>query len=121
MALAQKTKRSGRTAKLNIRLSFLNEKNLRAKPSISAAKAQRLVSEIEAISGGGAAAESCTTESCGQVVKGVKLLAAKFDVTLTCRYTCKWFYSTGGGWQKECYFKCNDKDRGITLEGTGSL
>jgi len=80
------------------------------------------MTELRALTGGtgAAAAASCTTESCRQVVKGVKALYAKLlGEQLSCKYTCKWFYSQGGGWQKECYFRCSGK--GVTMEGTGSL
>jgi len=107
--------------KHDIRISFANKKDKGAKPSVSAAKVRKLLTEIQALGAdnGVAEAQACTTESCGGVVKGVKGIAAELGVTLTCRYTCIWFYSQLGGWQKECYFKCND-GKGLTIEGTGA-
>jgi hypothetical protein len=113
----RKAKRPGRTGKRDVRISFLS-KNPDAKPPISAAKARQLVTEIQAISGGkGEAAEGCTGEGCGQVVQGVKSLVSQLGISVSCRYTCKWFYSVGGGWQNECYFVCNGG--GLSIEGTG--
>jgi hypothetical protein len=115
-----KTKLPSRRAKYDVRLSFLDKKNPDTKPSISDEKARQLLDAIEALDGDEVvASQACTNESCGQVVKGVKRLAAEFDVTLSCRYTCIWTYSKLGGWQRECYFRCSGK--GITLEGTGAL
>jgi hypothetical protein len=99
-----------------IRISFLSKKSPRAKPSISAVKARQLLTALNKRTGV-VEAQACTAANCGGVVKGVKAVAAEFGVTLTCRYTCKWFYSEGGGWRKECYFKC--KDGNLTVEGTG--
>jgi hypothetical protein len=114
----RKTKRPAPAGRRDVRVSFLS-KNPRVKPPISAAKARQLVTEIQGVMGAAQLQEGCTAESCAEVVRDVKRIAAAFDVTLTCRYTCKWFWSAGGGWQKECYFKCNDGN-GLTIEGTGS-
>ena len=114
---ARKSKQAKRAARLHVRISF-SSKNPRAKPTISAQEARRLVTEIEDFGRTGVAeAQACTIDSCREKVRGVKAIAAKFGRTLSCKYACKWFYSKGGGWQKECYFVCND-GKGVTLEGT---
>ena len=117
----RKTKRKGSAARHNVTITFLDKKNPRGKPSISSAKTRQLLTEIEAFSEreGTAQTQGCTTEGCGGVVRGVKGIAADFGVALSCSYSCRWFYSTGGGWQKECYFRCHDSSRRITIEGTG--
>jgi hypothetical protein len=97
----------------DIKISFSNEKDQDAKPPISAAKVRQFVTEIQAIKV--AEMENCE-QDCGGAVRGVKALAAEFGQAVNCRYTCKWFYSEGGGWQKECYFKCAGS--GLTIEGT---
>jgi len=113
-------KQSRRTGKRDVRISFLN-RNPRAQPSISPAQARQLVKRIQGIKINGRKGvelAACTSDSCGRVVQRVKSIYGSLtSSTLGCKYTCKWFYSKAGGWQKECYFKCSDG--GLTIEGTG--
>jgi hypothetical protein len=112
-----KTKLQSSGAKYDVRLYFSDKRNPSAKPST---KARQLQEAIEAINRDETVGLSaCTTESCAQVVRGVKALAAQFDYKLSCRYKCIWTWSKLGGWQKECYFRCSDSQRGLSVEGTG--
>jgi hypothetical protein len=122
MAIRKTRKTNGRRGR-HITISFSDKKNLRAKPSISSAKARQFLTKVQALDerNGTAPTQACTSDGCGGVVKGVKSIATDvFGVDLTCSYGCRWFYSIGGGWQKECYFRCHDSSRQITVEGTGS-
>lgn len=102
-----------------VRLSFRDPKNPDAKPPLSEDQAQRLAAAIEEgkwRDGVVVAEEGCTYEGCGVKVDGLKRLIAELGASVTCRYSCEWFYSTGGGWQHVCYANCSGK--GLSIEAT---
>src|SRR5262249_19836279 len=115
MAPKRKTTRSARAAKPNVTISFLSEKG--RKPVISAAKAERLMAELRAVSGGVMQAAACSTSTCSAKRNGMKgALEYIFGGAFSCRSDCKWFWSKGGGWQYECYIRCNN-GKGLEVEG----
>jgi hypothetical protein len=114
------TERTPETKRLaHVTLSARDEKNPGAKPSLSDAEARRLLAAVEGGDWIGEAqdAEDCTYAGCGVKVANLKqLIAAVTGRTVSCNYSCEWFYSTGGGWEHVCYANCQGP--GITLEAT---
>ena len=50
-------------------------------------------------------------------VEGLKSIVSQLaNVNVTCRYSCEWFYSKGGGWEHVCYANCQGS--GLSIEAT---
>jgi len=112
----RKTTRTSLARTPNVKISF-STKNPSAKPPISAAKARQLVRKIEAISARKSvtADSTCDEGTCAQITETIR---QTLEASARCTHSCQWFYSTGGGWRLECYFRCNGQY--LTVEGTAS-
>jgi hypothetical protein len=104
--MTERTHKTKRPA--HVTLSFRDEKNLDAKPPISDAEARRLLTAIEAGDWAKGVPEEtdCTLAGCGLKTAGLKQLINLSGITVSCRYSCEWFYSKGGGWEHVCYANC---------------
>jgi hypothetical protein len=115
-AVTSKTTTTSLARTPNIKISF-STTNPSDKPPISTAKARQLVKKIEAIAGRKVvtADSKCDEAVCAQIAE---LIGRSLDQFAVCTHSCQWFYSKGGGWRLECYFRC--KGQYLTAEGTFS-